>query len=58
MYKQAAMKKQIDWNDIPSLEGIEVDWDYKPSTTQGKASWPLGAKRQAPTTASTGGPHE
>lgn len=30
------MKKQMCWHDIPSLEGMEVDWDYKPPSLLGK----------------------
>lgn len=30
-----AEKKQ-SWDDIPSLEGFEVDWDYKPENPEGR----------------------
>jgi len=30
------MDKKNRWDDIPSLEGIGVDWEYKPVTTLGK----------------------
>jgi len=30
------MEKKTSWDDIPSLEGIGVDWEYKPVTTLGK----------------------
>ena len=28
--------KKPSWDDIPSLEGFEVDWDYKPKNPEGK----------------------
>jgi c-di-GMP-binding flagellar brake protein YcgR len=31
------MKKK-QWNDIPSLEGLKVDWDYCPDCRDGKRS--------------------
>jgi hypothetical protein len=32
-------KKKITWDDIPSVEGLEVDWDFKPETSLGKRAW-------------------
>lgn len=29
-------EKKPSWDDIPSLEGFEVDWDYKPKNPMGK----------------------
>lgn len=28
--------KKISWDDIPSLEGLRVDWDYEPENPLGK----------------------
>lgn len=28
--------KKPNWEDIPSLEGLEVDWDYEPENPLGK----------------------
>ena len=33
------MKSKISWNDIPSLEGIGVDWGFKPELALGKRSF-------------------
>ena len=30
------MKEKISWDDIPSLDGVGVDWDYKPLTALDK----------------------
>ena len=30
------MKEKISWDDIPSLDGVGVDWDYKPLTSLDK----------------------
>ncbi len=32
-------KKKITWDDIPSVEGLEVDWDFEPETSLGKRAW-------------------
>lgn len=29
-------KKTTQWDDIPSLEGLGVEWEYKPETVLGK----------------------
>jgi len=29
-------EKKPSWDDIPSLEGFEVDWDYEPKNPMGK----------------------
>ena len=29
-------EKKPSWDDIPSLEDFEVDWDYKPKNPEGK----------------------
>lgn len=29
-------KKKVSWDNIPSLEGLEVDWDYEPDNPLGK----------------------
>lgn len=28
-----------NWRDIPSLDNIEIDWDYEPENPNGKRSW-------------------
>jgi len=28
--------KKVSWDDIPSLEGLKVDWDFEPKSTLGK----------------------
>ena len=33
------MEKKLSWDDIPSLEGLGVDWDFKPETPLGKRSF-------------------
>ncbi len=32
-------KKTTRWDDIPSLEGMGVDWNYKPETSLGKRAF-------------------
>jgi len=32
------MKSKTSWNDIPSLEGVGVDWEFKPESTLGRRS--------------------
>ncbi len=32
-------KKTTSWDDIPSLEGVGVEWEYKPETTLGKRTF-------------------
>ena len=32
-------EKKITWDDIPSVEGLEVDWDFEPETSLGKRAW-------------------
>jgi len=36
MRTQISLEQQRSWDDIPSLEGMEVDWDYKPTSPLGK----------------------
>jgi hypothetical protein len=31
--------EKTSWSDIPSLENLEVDWDYSPENPLGKRSW-------------------
>ena len=31
--------KKFSWDDIPSLEGLGVDWEFKPETPLGKRSF-------------------
>jgi hypothetical protein len=33
------MKKTFSWDDIPSLDGAEVDWDYKPQAALEKRAF-------------------
>lgn len=33
------MSKEKSWGDIPSLDGVGVDWDYKPENPLGKRSF-------------------
>jgi hypothetical protein len=33
------MERIISWDNIPSLDGVEVDWDYSPHTTLDKRSF-------------------
>lgn len=28
-----------DWEKIPSIQGLAVDWDYEPESSLGKRSW-------------------
>jgi hypothetical protein len=32
-------KEKSKWDDIPSLEGLEVDWEYVPENPLGKRIW-------------------
>ncbi|MGB3211233.1 MAG: PilZ domain-containing protein [Desulforhopalus sp.] len=32
-------KQKVNWDDIPSLEGLEVDWQFKPENPLGKRAW-------------------
>lgn len=34
------MTEKKSWDDIPSIEGLEVDWQYEPESTLGKRAWP------------------
>ena len=35
------MKKEITgWNEVPSLQGLEVDWQFEPENPLGKRVWP------------------
>ena len=33
------MKRTVSWDDIPSLDGVGVDWTYKPQTTLDKRAF-------------------
>ena len=39
------MTEKKNWDDIPSIEGIEVDWQYEPESTLGKRAWPRITER-------------
>jgi hypothetical protein len=32
-------KEKVNWDDIPSLEGLEVDWQFEPENPLGKRTW-------------------
>lgn len=32
-------KEKTGWDDIPSLQGLEVDWEYVPDNPLGKRAW-------------------
>ncbi len=32
-------KEKKDWDDIPSLEGLEVEWDFEPGNPHGKRAF-------------------
>lgn len=38
-------QKKSSWEDIPSLDGLEVDWEYEPENPLGKRSWARMANR-------------
>ena len=31
--------EKVNWDDIPSLEGLEVDWTFEPENPLGKRAW-------------------
>ncbi len=39
------MTEKKSWDDIPSIEGLEVDWQYEPESTLGKRAWPRMTER-------------
>ncbi len=32
-------KEKVNWDDIPSLDGLEVDWQFEPENPLGKRAW-------------------
>lgn len=38
-------KEKTKWDDIPSLQGLEVDWEYVPDNPLGKRVWMRMADR-------------
>ena len=42
------MKHRICWEDIPSIEGVSVEWDFKPSTPLGKRAFARIKKEDIP----------
>jgi hypothetical protein len=30
---------KVNWDDIPSLEGLEVDWQFEPENPLGRREW-------------------
>ena len=39
------VKKKSSWDDIPPLDGLEVDWEYEPENPLGKRAWARMANR-------------
>ncbi len=37
-------KEKTNWDDIPSLDGLEVDWKFEPENPLGKRAWIRVAK--------------
>jgi PilZ domain len=37
-------EKKVNWDDIPSLDGLEVDWQFEPENPLGKRAWVRIAK--------------
>lgn len=35
----SGMEKKSSWEDLPSLNGLEVDWEYKPENPLGQRAW-------------------
>jgi len=33
------MEKKVSWDDIPSIDGLGIDWEYKPETILDKRSF-------------------
>ncbi len=31
--------EKVNWDDIPSLDGLEVDWQFEPENPLGKRAW-------------------
>jgi hypothetical protein len=32
-------EEKSNWNDIPSLDGLEIDWEFKPTNPEGKRAY-------------------
>ena len=39
MSKKSMTKEKVNWDDIPSLDGLEVDWQFEPENPLGKRAW-------------------
>jgi hypothetical protein len=39
-------KEKTNWDDIPSLGGLEVDWQFEPENPLGKRAWVRIANRE------------
>jgi hypothetical protein len=37
--RKGMTKEKVNWDDIPSLEGLEVDWQFEPENPLGKRAW-------------------
>ena len=33
------MEKKVSWDDIPSIDGLGIDWEYKPETILDKRAF-------------------
>jgi hypothetical protein len=42
------MKKKIFWDDVQSLNGLEMDWEYKPESSLGKRAFARIEKKDIP----------
>lgn len=40
------MGKKSNWDDIPSLGGLEVEWEYEPENPLGKRAWPRMSNKE------------
>lgn len=49
------MEKKINWDDIPTLEGVGVDWDFKPALPLGKRACVRIEKKDIPKLFAVGG---
>ncbi|HBG18227.1 MAG TPA: hypothetical protein DDY32_02850 [Desulfobulbaceae bacterium] len=39
------VEKKSSWDDIPPLDGLEVEWEYEPENPLGKRAWARMANR-------------
>jgi len=43
-----SMKNQFNWDDVPSMEGLSVDWNFKPISPLGKRAFVRIIKQDIP----------